>query len=306
MRLEQLEYLLALSQSDSINMASDKLHISHQCLNKSLKSLESELGTKLFERTSKGITLTTVGKKAVETSQDILEQIQMLKAVIAGHEQYYNADLGKGSMSIVTSPLTSNTIMVPVVKQLKKQYPQLTLMINEISPQQVLEAVHTNRYDLGITNMRDLPPAHAASRQGLHFEVLYCDQTVLLVSKYSSLAHKQKIAIKEMLKLPLLLYGPSMEEGNYIAQIMQCYGSTQNFSYTNNFQIYNDSIANGLYYTISTQSIYQSMEPVWQSQMVPIKLKEPLKVYITLSYPIDRPLSSIAEKTVDLIKAYYG
>lgn len=306
MRLEQLEYLLMLSQSESINIASAKLHISHQCLNKSLKSLESELETTLFERTPKGISLTTTGKRAVETAKDILELVQMLKAFIADQAQYQGPELGKCAMSIVTSPLTSNTIMVPVVKQLKKQYPNLNLTINEISPQQVLEAVHTDRYDLGITNMHELLPAHDERRQGLHFEVLYCDQTVILASKYSSLARKQKIAIKDLFKLPLLLYGPTMEQGNYIAQIMQRYGNTENFSYINNFQIYNDSIANGLYYTISTQSIYQSMEPVWQSQMVPIKLKEPLKVYVTLSYPADHQLSSIAEKTVDLIKAYYA
>lgn len=135
--------------------------------------------------------------------------------------------------------------MVPVVKQLKKQYPNLNLTINEISPQQVLAAVHTDRYELGITNMLELPPASDECRRGLHFEVLYCDQTVVLASKYSPLARKQKIAIRDTLKLPMLLYGPTMEQGNYIAQIMQRYGNTENFSYTNNFQIYNDALPMG-------------------------------------------------------------
>lgn len=306
MRLEQLEYLVVLSQSDSINMASDKLHISHQCLNKSLKSLEGELGTRLFERTSKGISLTTTGKRAVETAQDMLLMMRLLQNFITDQEQYHSQEKVKGPISIITSPLSASTIMVPVVKQLKKQHPQLTLSINEISPQQVLEAVHTGRYDLGITNMHDLPPAHASCRQGLHFEVLYRDQTVVLASKYSPLARKQSLGIRDLLKQPLLLYGPSAEQGNYIAQIMRRYGSTANFSYTNNLQIYNESVASGVYYTISTQSIYRSLEPIWQSQLVAVKLKELLNVYVTLSYPIGRPLSAIAEKTVNLIRAYYG
>lgn len=306
MRLEQLEYLIALSQSDSINMASEKLHISHQCLNKSLKSLENELGTRLFDRTSKGIALTTTGKKAVETAQDMLELMQVFKDFITDQEQYRRQEKLKGSLSIITSPLTASTIMVPVVKQLKKQSPQLSLSIHEISPQQVLEAVRTGQYDLGITNMHDLPPAHTSCRQGLHFEVLYRDQTVLLASKYSPLARKQSISIREIIKQPLLLYGPSAEQGNYIAEIMQGYGSTANFSYTNNLQIYNESIASGLYYTISTQSVYRSLEPAWQTQLAAIKLKEILNVYVTLSYPVGRPLSAIAEKTVHLIRAYYG
>lgn len=44
MRLEQLEYLIAISKNRSLNSAAQKLHISQQALSASIKTLEEELG----------------------------------------------------------------------------------------------------------------------------------------------------------------------------------------------------------------------------------------------------------------------
>lgn len=79
MRIEQLLYLVEVSKNPSISSASEKLHISHQALNRSLKALEEELGTTLFNRSPNGVSLTPQGEKTVETAKNILNQLNDLK-----------------------------------------------------------------------------------------------------------------------------------------------------------------------------------------------------------------------------------
>ncbi len=302
MRTEQLVYLLTLSQSESINIASEKLHISHQCLNKSLKSLEAELGTSLFIRTSKGIMLTNTGKKAVETAQSMLAQLKALQAFIADQEGLEHCPALKGALSIAASPLSANTILAPMVKALKSQHPDIVFSINEISPQEVLTALQTDRYDLGITNLADTSSLRCTYPK-LCFEPLYEDHTIVLASKYSPLGQYRTLTLSHLLKQPILFYGPAAEEGNYAANLLKQHGSLINCSSTNNMQIYYDSLTSGLYYAVSTESIYRSLDPALRAQLVPIALKEGITAIIVLIYPAKRPHSAKAKVAADFIRS---
>ena len=66
MRLEQLEYLVAVAESGSFRTAAQKLNISRPAVSVALKSLEDELGETLFIKESRGIRLTPLGHLAVE------------------------------------------------------------------------------------------------------------------------------------------------------------------------------------------------------------------------------------------------
>ena len=62
MQFEQLEYFIEVVKAGSINAASKKVYISQQNLNKSLHSLENELGFDILNRTHRGVSLTEEGK----------------------------------------------------------------------------------------------------------------------------------------------------------------------------------------------------------------------------------------------------
>ena len=58
MQIERLNYFVEVARVQSINSASESLHISQQALSQSMHSLEKELGVTLFKRSNKGIQLT--------------------------------------------------------------------------------------------------------------------------------------------------------------------------------------------------------------------------------------------------------
>ena len=66
MRTEQLQYLIEISKHKSMNIASQKLHISPQALSTAMKGLEKELNMQLLERTTMGVSLTEDGEKLKE------------------------------------------------------------------------------------------------------------------------------------------------------------------------------------------------------------------------------------------------
>ena len=61
MRLEQLEYLMEINKTHSINSASQYLHVSQQNISKSIQNLEAELGLELLTRGTEGTYLTPDG-----------------------------------------------------------------------------------------------------------------------------------------------------------------------------------------------------------------------------------------------------
>ena len=78
MKLEQLQQVIEVAKSGSLNRAADALYISQPNLSLSLKNLEQELGYAIFSRTNRGMYLTSMGKVFVDYAETILQQINQL------------------------------------------------------------------------------------------------------------------------------------------------------------------------------------------------------------------------------------
>lgn len=82
MNSDQLYYLIEISKSPSLNMASQKLHITPQALSTAIKKLEDELGFELLNRSFKGISLTGNGEWLVQEASLFLNKIEEKRSSI--------------------------------------------------------------------------------------------------------------------------------------------------------------------------------------------------------------------------------
>lgn len=73
MKITELRYFLAAAREGNLTRAADSLHISQPALSKALKSLESEIGKKLFVRERAGIKLTDEGDILRDRAEDIID-----------------------------------------------------------------------------------------------------------------------------------------------------------------------------------------------------------------------------------------
>lgn len=306
MRIEQLAYLLAISKSTSLNEASQKLHISHQCLNKSIKSLENELDTLLLLRNNKGVTLTEHGKKTLESAQAVLTIIENLKAQIQADNATPNSTALCGKLSIIATPLATNTTMPDCLKAYKRLHPQVKVTIIESAPETIISAVGSGAYQLGIANLMANNLDFEDPLSNCDYEILNSETGFVLVSKLSPLALYQSISFKTLLLHPLMLYSSDNSHTNWLLPFIETAGPLGNCTFTNNNNIYYESILNGTHATISNNSLYKSLDPLVQKQLVKIPLKNKLYGVTALVTLKNSILPPEVLAFIHLIKTYYA
>ena len=81
MELKQLQYFIVCAQELSFSGAAQKLFTTQPNVSKVIKALEEELGYQLFERHSKGISLTEEGKHMYEYALNIQENLQQIQQI---------------------------------------------------------------------------------------------------------------------------------------------------------------------------------------------------------------------------------
>ena len=80
MRIEQLEYLAAVTQHGSLRQASERLHLSQPALSEALSKLERELGVTLLDRRRSGARISRQGQELLPTMVEVLEAVDRLRA----------------------------------------------------------------------------------------------------------------------------------------------------------------------------------------------------------------------------------
>jgi DNA-binding transcriptional LysR family regulator len=70
--LRQLRYFVAIAEEGSLTRAAARLHIAQQSLSQQVRTLEAQLGVTLFERSSRGVTLTDVGLVLLREARPVL------------------------------------------------------------------------------------------------------------------------------------------------------------------------------------------------------------------------------------------
>lgn len=90
MELRSLRYFVAVAQTLSFTQAAESLYISQSSLSQQIANLERELGTRLFERTRRTVSLTESGRALFGRAQHILEEVNQLEtaASLAGDARY--------------------------------------------------------------------------------------------------------------------------------------------------------------------------------------------------------------------------
>lgn len=184
MNSRQLQYAILLAEVRNFSHVADMLEIAQPSLSKQIINLETELGVKLFNRSTTPITLTPAGEFFIEKARDLLfEEDVLLKTM----ERYKTGENGK--LTIGVSPFRSLYLIPPIIKPLKERYPGLQIVLSEYGRAQLHKGIAEGLYDFIITNL----PIDDANLEAVFLEK---DTMVLAVPNHmlSLIANQKKAA----------------------------------------------------------------------------------------------------------------
>ena len=84
MTLQQLRYLIAIANHGSISAAAHTLYVSQSSLSVAVRDIERETGVTIFERSNRGITLTSDGIELLGYARQVVEQADLMEQRYSG------------------------------------------------------------------------------------------------------------------------------------------------------------------------------------------------------------------------------
>jgi len=145
MNIEQLQFFLAVAKTLHFSVAAEGLCISQSSLSKHIKSLEKELGTTLFERTTRNIKLTSAGKAFHLHAEKIVEEyVRMLASV----KEFLPT--GLRTLSIAAIPVLDCYGLTDMITSFSRRNSDIKVNIFEEDARYAIRELEDHKADIGI------------------------------------------------------------------------------------------------------------------------------------------------------------
>lgn len=188
MNLLHMKYAVEIANVRSINKAAETLYVGQSALSRAVKELESSLGAKLFERSTKGVTLTPEGELFIRYAKGVLEQVDDLESI------FRSGMTTRQKFSIAATRSSYAAEAFAEFSRLVKDSAEL--VYSEVSSMQALKAVAADEYKLGLVRYAGIYENYYRSviaARGLECESIAVFPYKIVVSTDSPLAKKGNI-----------------------------------------------------------------------------------------------------------------
>jgi DNA-binding transcriptional LysR family regulator len=200
--LRKLRYFLTVAEELHFGRAALRLHLAQPPLTRQISALETELGFKLFDRTSRTVSLTAQGRAFLPYARGVLEQVELAQ-VIAGKLAAGTA--GQLALGYVSSIALSD-LFSQAIQAFAQRFPEVQLTLVECASGSLGAQVADGRLDIGLSRL--LPQT-----VDVHALSLGEERLVAAVSSDSPLAGQANVSLAQLNAYPLILFPPDYGSG---------------------------------------------------------------------------------------------
>lgn len=216
MTIQQLKYIIGVSETGSINKAAEILYVSQPSLTAAIKDVENEFNITIFNRSSKGITLTSEGKEFIQYGRQIYAQYDNLL------ERFGDAGKSKRKKHFAVSTQHYSFAVKSFVEMVKKfDTTEYEFAINETRTLAIIEDVSTGRSEIGILFLSDFNRKAMTklfnSNDLVFGKLITCDAYVYLWKKHP-LAKEKSISFEQLKDYPCLSFDQNASSAFYYAE----------------------------------------------------------------------------------------
>lgn len=192
MEIRTLRYFLAVAREENMTRAAEILHVTQPTLSKQLKSLEEELGKKLFTRHSFSIKLTDEGILLRDRAEDLVQMADKIEQEFLSLD-----DITGGELYFGLAESNQIKYLARAIKVFKEQYPSLHYHITSGDTEQIADKLDKGLLDFLV--LAELPD----NRKYEYISFPESDVWGLIIPADDPLAEKETISVSDLKGLPL-------------------------------------------------------------------------------------------------------
>jgi DNA-binding transcriptional LysR family regulator len=193
MDLATLRVFLAVAEERSFSRAAAKVHRTQPAVSQAVRRLESDLGERLFDRTSKSGTLTDAGRVLQNYGQRLVRLAGETESVIRELR-----DLRRGRVLIGANEAAIHTLL-PLMARFRRRVPDIAVDVRRVPARQIAVEVQQGSLDFGALTFRP-------SETGLLEVAVGSDELVLLVPPSHLLAGRRQVTMQEVGNEPVVAH----------------------------------------------------------------------------------------------------
>jgi DNA-binding transcriptional LysR family regulator len=208
MELKQMRQFLVLAETQNFHKAAIRLHMAQPPLSVSIRHLEEEIGARLFDRTSRGLQITLVGKSVLEHAR---------RALFHAEQFRHTANLvtaGNAGSLRIDFVVTSTVRLLPrTIARFHAAHPLVDLHLNESNTDRIMTALREGRTDGGL--VRYPVPSDTA----MSIVPLERNQYVLALPKGHPKATRARLRLSDLRDEPFILPSRVDASGAYASSL---------------------------------------------------------------------------------------
>jgi DNA-binding transcriptional LysR family regulator len=184
--LADLRAFVAVAELNSFRAAAESIHLSQPALSRRVEKLEAALGIRLFDRTTRSVSLTAVGRDFSKKARALLDDLE--DSLLSMREV---ASSQVGEVVIACIPSAVYYFLPQVLKEYHAQYPRIRVRILDDGANAVLESVTRGEADFGISIIGTQEPE-------IEFQSILSESFVVACRSDHPLAVKRQVTWAEL------------------------------------------------------------------------------------------------------------
>lgn len=202
---KDLRAVVALSQTKSFGQAALLVHLSQSALSALIARVESQIGARLFERTTRAVELTDAGLVFTAHAQELLRDTQRALRAVSDTVQ-----LKTGSVTVAALPSLAASLVPKVFAEFSRSHPEVRLALLDTLSGPAFDLVRDGKVDFALT-------AADPKQEDLAYEQLTEDQFLVICPEGHPLCSKSDpISIESTLDYPHISMSGSASVRQYI------------------------------------------------------------------------------------------
>jgi len=205
----RLKTFYYIATEKSFRKAADNLYITEGAVSQQIKDLETRLGKRLFERSSRKVNLTLDGLNLFNLIAPLIEKVEN----VVDEFQQISGKL-RGKITVASFEAMLLHVLPDYLKRFRNKYPECEIFLVNGASKEIESMVLSGRVDFGIGSTEDLP-AEIIGKELWRFKRYF------IAPLDHALSKKKRLTLQDMARFPFVMPDRASKTGHRVVKELE-------------------------------------------------------------------------------------